>query len=225
MAHKTLALARSLPAFRPVMPVNASVSSKSSNLQRLHIPTRRKPATAIKLQPRARAGFRDSQRQCAPAFRARGGAGKSRLQICNVFAPGGPRLRQHAGLDGQNNVVHLLTREEHIALTLDVGHIAVRHHVGRHGRLEFRLAPEHHDRENLLLLNTQEFLQRLHMQVVLVQRILELKLLAARQGLRPLRTLLIAENPAGHDLGFDHENAEARNDDVVDLRCSTLAVG
>ena len=56
------------------------------------------------------------------------------------------------------------------------------------------------------------------MPVVLVQRILELKLLAARQRLRPLRTLLIAENPAGHVLGLDHENAEARNDDVVDLR-------
>ena len=56
------------------------------------------------------------------------------------------------------------------------------------------------------------------MPVILVQRILELELLAARQGLRPLRTLLIAKNPAGHVFGLDHENAEARNDDVVDLR-------
>ena len=56
------------------------------------------------------------------------------------------------------------------------------------------------------------------MPVILVQRILERKLLAAGQRLRPLRTLLITENPAGHVLGFDHENAEARNDDVVDLR-------
>ena len=56
------------------------------------------------------------------------------------------------------------------------------------------------------------------MPVILVQRILERKLLAAGQRLRPLRTLLIAENPAGHVLGLDHENAEARNDDVVDLR-------
>ncbi len=56
------------------------------------------------------------------------------------------------------------------------------------------------------------------MPVILVQGILERKLLAARQRLHPLRTLLIAENPAGHVLGFDHENAEARNDDVIDLR-------
>ena len=44
--------------------------------------------------------------------------------------------------------------------------------------------------------------------------------LTTRQRLRPLRTLLIAENPTGHVLGLDHENAEARNDDVVDLRRS-----
>ncbi len=113
------------------MPANPRVSPKYSSLQLLHIPTRRKPATAIKRRPRARAGFRGSQRQCAPAFRARGGAGKSRIQIGNVLAPGGPRLGQHAGLDGQNNVVHLLAGEEHIALTLDVGHIAVRDRVCR----------------------------------------------------------------------------------------------
>lgn len=127
-------------------------------------------------------------------------------------------LRQPARLDGENDLVHLLAGKQHIQFAFDVGHVAVRHHVGRHRRLELRLSPKHHHRKEFLIRDAQEFLQRHYMLVVLVERILELELLAAGQRLRPLRTFLVAENPAGHILGFNDKDAEARHDDVIDLR-------
>jgi hypothetical protein len=54
------------------------------------------------------------------------------------------------------------------------------------------------------------------MPVVLVQWILE-AIFLTEQALCPLRTFLIAENPAIHVLRFDHENAVPRDNNMVDL--------
>ena len=135
-----------------------------------------------------------------------------------MLPPCRPGLRQPARLDGENDLVHLLTGEQHIQFAFDVGHVAVRHHVGRHRRLELRLSPKHHHRKEFLFRDAQEFLQHHHMLVVLMERILELESSAAGQRLRPLRTFLVAENPAGHVLGFNDKDAEARHDDVINLR-------
>ena len=62
----------------------------------------------------------------------------------------------------------------------------------------------------------QKFFQRLCMPIVLVQRVLKTELLAVER-LRPLRLLLVAENPAFHVLRLDHEDAVTRDDDVVNL--------
>ena len=58
--------------------------------------------------------------------------------------------------------------------------------------------------------------QGLEVLVVLPQRVLELEG-AFVELLRPLRLLLAAEDPAAHVLGFQHEDAEGREEYVVDL--------
>ncbi|MOA11045.1 hypothetical protein D3C78_1309610 [compost metagenome] len=69
----------------------------------------------------------------------------------------------------------------------------------------------------MLRRNAERGLQRLEVLVVLPQRVLKLEALL-EELLRPLGLLLTAEDPATHVLSFQHENAEARDEHVVDLR-------
>ena len=59
--------------------------------------------------------------------------------------------------------------------------------------------------------------------VVLAQRVLELEG-AFVELLRPLRLFLAAEDPAAHVLRFQHEDAVAREEYVVDLRGAVRGV-
>ena len=140
-----------------------------------------------------------------------------------MFATGSPTLRQHSRTYYANDLIHLLARKQHVQLALDVCHIAMRYHVFWHRRLEFRLAPKHYYRKEILFPNAQEFLQRLHMLIVLMERVLKLVFFAC-QHLRPLRALFITEDPARHILRFDDKYAEARNNDVINLRSCAWAI-
>jgi len=72
-----------------------------------------------------------------------------------VLPPCGPCLGQHPRLqrldDGGNFIF-----EQHLVKTLDVGRVAIAHDVGWHLGLELALAPEHHHRVQLFVLDVQE---------------------------------------------------------------------
>jgi len=89
-------------------------------------------------------------------------------------------------------------------------------HVLRHLGFERGIANKHDQGKHLLIIQAQKSLQRFHMFVVLVKRVLK-PLGVTIDLLGPLALFGIAKDPAFHVLGFHHEHAELGDDDVVDL--------
>ena len=133
-----------------------------------------------------------------------------------MLTPRLPSLGQHPGLYRSDDFGDLGLRKEHLRLALDVACVSPIHDIGRHRGLELTLSPEHDDRIELALLNPQEIGQGSGVPVVLMQRVLELELLA-EEVLSPLRTLLVSVDPAVDILCLDDEYSVTRDDDVVDL--------
>ena len=164
-----------------------------------------------------RAAFRGALDQFAAAFRANGRAAVPFLQRGDMRFTGRPGFREHAGTQRLDQLADFFIREKRFLLALDVTRIALGQDVRRQGRFQLRFAPEHYYRMQLVVIDAEEFRQCLSVPVVLMQRILKTVFLP-EQALRPLRIALVAEDPAFHVLGLDHTQAEARNDDMVDLR-------
>ena len=101
--------------------------------------------------------------------------------------------------------------------------------IGRQlaGGLQRGVGAEVHQVEDgaidVVLAQAEELDQGHDMAMVLVEGILEFELVAVGERLRPLRLIGPAENPAAHVLGFNHEDAEARDDDMVDLSGGAVA--
>lgn len=126
-------------------------------------------------------------------------------------------LGAHAGFDGLHDHGHLFVRDQHGGAGLDVAERPAADHVVGQGGFELAGIPHkaHYGME-MRFRQAEEFFQGFGVAVVLMQRVLKAELLAI-QRLRPLGLLRVAEDPAFHVLRFDHEDAEARDDDVVDL--------
>jgi len=69
---------------------------------------------------------------------------------------------------------------------------------------------------NAVRSDVKQLFDRLDMLVVLPKWILKLELLLV-QNLRPVPCVRIAKDPPSHILRLDHEDAEPRNDDMIDL--------
>lgn len=91
------------------------------------------------------------------------------------------------------------------------------HDVSRHFGLEFRILRECDHREDQILRNACLVRQNGEVPEVLMNRILELELASAIQGLSPAFAVRIAENPTGIVLHFDYEYPEGRDNREVDL--------
>jgi len=133
------------------------------------------------------------------AFRANSRAAMSflwRSQMHRACLEGFQQTLWHlAGPDRRNDLLNLIIGKQHRCVLLDIAGVAGQQHVLRHRRLEFTFPPEHHERYELALVDTEEGLQGLHMAVILMQRILEAEFLPI-QPLRPLRAFGITEYPA-----------------------------
>lgn len=75
---------------------------------------------------------------------------------------------------------------------------------------------------HLRITEPQQRLNRFHMLVVLVQRILKF-LGVLIDLLRPIPLFRTSEDPPFHVLGFHHEHAVGRHDDVIDLRSTVFS--
>lgn len=91
-------------------------------------------------------------------------------------------------------------------------------YVSRKRRLKDSASPEHDNGVELLFGEAKKLGKHFDVPIVLPQRVLKPKL-PSEQTLRPLRIVLVSEDPALHVLGFDDEDTEAGDDHVVDLRC------
>lgn len=128
-------------------------------------------------------------------------------------------LGKHAVLQSGCNFLNFLVGEHYVCVALNVSGVASAHDVGREGCLELALAPEHYDRHELAVINTQKFRQCFGVAIVLAKWVLEFVFLP-ENALCPLRILLVAENPAIHVFRFDYEYSVSRHNDMVNLRCS-----
>lgn len=68
----------------------------------------------------------------------------------------------------------------------------------------------------MILLDAKQALNNLYVVVVLAQGILKLRFVAVHD-LRPPCLVFVTENPTRHVFGFNHEDAVAGQDDVIDL--------
>ena len=95
--------------------------------------------------------------------------------------------------------------------------------VSRQRGFELRVADEHDERMEAVVGKAEELLEGFDVQQVLVQRVLK-PVLRLVNLLGPLALFFGAEDPAFVVLGFDYENPERGDDDVVDLG-GAIAVG
>lgn len=130
--------------------------------------------------------------------------------------------RHTAFLEGLGEGSGFIRCENLALLAADEGY--VRHgDIGRQlvGRFQSGVRAEVHEVEDgaidVVLAQPKELNQGHDMSVVLMEGILEFELVAVGEGLGPLRLIGSAEDPTSHILGLNHEDAEARNDDMVDL--------
>lgn len=91
-----------------------------------------------------------------------------------------------------------------------------------HFSLQFTVADEKHDGAENRGSQLQMFGETLRVPEILAERILESEFLS-EMGDGPLRGMLGAENPSVVILRFDHEDAEARYQNVIDLGCAVAA--
>ncbi|MOA01889.1 hypothetical protein D3C78_1213150 [compost metagenome] len=114
-------------------------------------------------------------------------------------------------------IADLLFREDCLAKRLDVGHEAdAVGDIRRHGGFEPAVADEGHHRMDILRRHLQGALQRLDVLEILTERILEAERTLV-DLLRPLRLMLVAENPTLHVLGFQHEDAVEGHEHMIEL--------
>jgi len=107
------------------------------------------------------------------------------------------------------------------AVGLDVISKPSREHVCGKVSFQFALANEKDDGMKTGLRKIEKFLERLRVSVILMQGVLKLEFLTVN-GLGPLRRSFIPENPTAHVFRFDDEDPVKRNEDMVDLGCSSL---
>lgn len=117
------------------------------------------------------------------------------------------------GLD----VVHLRLREQRLVEALDVVPQARTKHVLRHGVFELAFPDEEDDGVKHLSVQVEETSETFDMAEVLVKRVLKPGLVPV-DALTPSAVLLPAKNPTLHVLRLNDENAEGRNQHVVNLR-------
>ena len=141
------------------------------------------------------------------------------LHGSHMLAPGFPTLRQSPRANGFRDLLYLLVRKKDLRLALDIGHVALIQNVGRQGCFELAVPPKHHDGEEAGVVNAEKLRERSGMAIVLSQGVLK-AVLVPIQVLRPLRVVFFPEDPAIYVFGFDHENAIARDKNMIDLRGS-----
>jgi len=95
------------------------------------------------------------------------------------------------------------------------------HHVLWKCGLQFAFPDEKDHRVKGLMWEAQKFRERHRVAVVLVERILEGVFFSVK-ALSPFRRSFITENPSIHVLGLDHEYAEDRNHNMIDLSSAAL---
>ena len=124
------------------------------------------------------------------------------------------------GLNPPDRLQHLFRRHYWFSDRLDLGHKrSSTHDVFRHLRFEGATPYENHDGMKHLEGEVECGFQRLHMLVILANRILESIGLFV-YFLRPLRLPLASEYPTLHVLGLDHEYSEFGHEYMIYLRCS-----
>ena len=134
-----------------------------------------------------------------------------------VIAGGGFAVGRLAeGFEAGIREVHGVGIEEAGGVVFDPRQQAAIQDVGGHGCFELRPADEEDEGMNVILVDAQELCQGFHMEVVLMERILK-----AVSGpidlLGPLPLFFGAEDPTFVVFRFDDEDAEFRNDDMVEL--------
>lgn len=135
-----------------------------------------------------------------------------------MLAVGGECRCAAAGLQSAQHGADFGLAEHRLLERLDIANEADAFgDIGRHIGLEGAAADENDDGVQVFLADTKQRLNGLEVLVVLAKRILKF-VGALVDLLRPLRLLLAAEDPAGHVLRFQHKDAVAREEDVVDLR-------
>lgn len=107
------------------------------------------------------------------------------------------------------------------AMGLDVISKPSREHVCGKVGFQFTLTNEKDDGTKTGLREIEEFFECLRVPVILVKRVLELEF-APVEGLCPFRGPFIPENPTAHVFRFDDEDPVNRNENMVDLGCSSL---
>ena len=168
----------------------------------------RECGAAVELVPCFRARANRSKDKWTAAPRAGRRIRVSRLKRCDMRPTRGKSLRHGASAQGFNDRDNSLVWEYRRGESFDVCGIAAVHDVRGHVGFELAIAPEHHHRVNLRCIQLEVLHDRLHVAMVLVQRVLNSELAAwLHDG--PLRRLRVTEDPPVDVLGLDDEHSKS----------------
>jgi len=150
------------------------------------------------------------------------GLAAARLKIGDVLAASCEGCRKAVVVDARNDLINLFDRDYLLAKGLDEPDVlTTSNDIRGEVRLETGCSRKDDDGVDRTPRDFQRCLERPHVCVVLAQRVLELERVP-ENPLGPLSVILGTEDPPSHVLCFDHKDAEARNDDVIDLRCPAI---
>lgn len=131
---------------------------------------------------------------------------------------GCPCSFEAATLNLRHRMLNLRFAEDRLSKRLDVRDVTPStRYIRRHGGLERAIASEDDDRVNGRRRHIKHRFQRLHMLVVLTERILKSERLP-KYCLSPLGLTFTPEDPTSHVLSFHNEYAKSTHDDMVNLR-------